>query len=673
MSEEFTNESFENQQQNELVHIHNGSFRVPIATDCDGNEIIKDFAELPHLLVCGHSGTGKTSFVQSIMTLIAIDHSSTELKFAIYDSKSTDYTDFNHLSHMLMPVTNEERRFTGLVQWAKVEILKRYKAFSEIQVKDLESYNRKNKPLPHLFIIIDDLFNLLNNTTTSDTIDAIKYILLHGRQAGVHCIILTSNPSSKVFQKEILPNLPIKTCFAVVSKAESKAVLGFTGAEQLAVPGEMIFRTQNQFEKCRALYMAEDEIRDMISALDDGNTKPDSSIIEWLEKENTTENKDPGFTKYDEKLPSAVEIVLEMGTCSVSMLQRRMKISYSRTAQIIDQMEELGIVGPYEGAKPRSVIIDRAGWILLCKRFGLPQQYEYVQISANQKEDDQPYDIEEETLDIVEDAIPNDDDKNTEDNQGDETTYNSVDSAQLIGSDLNETNLPPSPADEISSHSNTPIISTKSFVWIRTAWVVGIAAVLIVLISFIGSINQIGKSKGQPMPYNSSIMTEQKKEQGKESEQNKISSQASVNQIDTKTIVIPAHLVYDGSTQEEYDHFATEYGLKPIEKGADGSITLNSDKKIPNGNVDALVAVLSEKCGKPGYTHFVSIRVSEDITGFTIVVNDVNMSVEEKQAVTDLFLMAGIHAIQSEKAIQNIQIVTMNMLGTVLSERNTNK
>ena len=175
------------------------------------------------------------------------------------------------------------------------------------------------------------------------------------------------------------------------------------------------------------------------------------------------------------------------------------------------------------------------------------------------------------------------------------------------------------------------------------------------------------------MPYNSSIMTEQKKEQGKESEQNKISSQASVNQIDTKTIVIPAHLVYDGSTQEEYDHFATEYGLKPIEKGADGSITLNSDKKIPNGNVDALVAVLSEKCGKPGYTHFVSIRVSEDITGFTIVVNDVNMSVEEKQAVTDLFLMAGIHAIQSEKAIQNIQIVTMNMLGTVLSERNTNK
>jgi len=652
---EINNELYRDDREIESINNTEGIFRVPIGADNEGSEIVKDFAEIPHLLVCGHSGTGKTCFVQSVMTIMAIDHPSTELNFVIYDSKLTDYTEFNHLPHTITPVISDDERFTSILQWARIEILKRYRAFSAIQVKDLKGYNKKHEEkLPHLFIIIDDLFNLLSKTSANDVLDALKYILIHGRQAGVHCIILTSTPSSKDLQKEILTNLPIKICFAVVSKADSRTILGINGAEELAVPGEMIFKTQNQVVKCQAVYMTEDEIKDAITALDDGTTESDPNITEWLKDKDSKSEKEQTTLagEYDEMLPQAVEIVLEMGSCSVSLLQRRIKLGYSRAAHIVDQMEELGVVGPYEGAKPRIVTIDRAGWRHLCGILGfpLPNETDYVSGSDND--------------DVV---LENDED----DNKKEDEQVDCEEEIAYSDSDINETYTPSSFTEETHRYSNHPRISTRNTFWIRSAWVVGIVAVLVVIINLAS-----GRNHTSVENHNLPKSTPQGTEQSQNVTpllQNDKPIKEGTTETAVNTVVIPAYLVYDGSKKEEYDHFVEEYGLTSIEKKADGSIIMESETKIPRGNVDALVAVLSKKCGQPGYTHFVSVTVNEDGTVFTIVVNDVNMSENEKQAITDLFLIAGLHVVQSEENVQNIRVETVNMLGNLISGRDTNQ
>ena len=370
---------------------------VAIGTDADETEVVIDFVDPPHYLVCGHSGTGKTCFVQTVMTKMAINYSPSQLRYIVYDSTATDYALFDHMPHMYVPVITDEKRLAGALAWAVVETKKRFRTFADNNVKDLVAYNRKKtEGLPHVFIIIDDLYGLVFYAV-DDLLDNLKYVLVNGRQAGMHFIIVTSTPSSKVLQKELLANLSGKICFAVSSKADSRTVLNSNGAEELAVPGEMIVKTQNQFVRCRATNMSEDVMMDTIEALK--YDYPDSYSSQSEDTENKSVPSKPtkgesSWAGYDEMLPEVVEVVLEMGSCSVSMLQRRIKLGYSRAARIVDEMEELGIVGPYEGAKPRSVIIDRAGWSNLSARLGYTQKPSEDD-GYNSPEDGDEFDIHE--------------------------------------------------------------------------------------------------------------------------------------------------------------------------------------------------------------------------------------------------------------------------------------
>lgn len=621
-----------------------GILPVKIGVVSNGNDFVHDFAGTPHILVCGHSGTGKTCFVQAVLTMMAKDHSVDEVGYVIFDSKSTDYLAFNKLPHLLVPVINDGIRFAGALAWAGAVTKKRYYLFAEKQVKDLDAYNRKsNEKLPHLFIVIDDLYNLLF-TSSKDIMEPLKYLLVNGRQAGIHIVIVTSVPSSKVLQSDILANLPCRICFAVVSKADSRTIISVNGAEELDVPGQMIFKMQNCFVKCQATYMSEDEIEDTIAELDDGSSWSDPGIDEWLNGRAPLSAGGPSnpLGVYDHMLPRAVEIVLGMGSCSVSMIQRTLKIGYSRAAQIVDQMEELGVVGPYEGAKPRSVLIDQNSWRELCVKLGFTSPAAASRIPKNEgkKSDPDPKDNHDysKVEVIYTDSTPN-------------QTY--------------PTSSPGSSTDfkpKVKWKNKTPLPF-----WLRFVRAIGILFVVLVVIGFISTAKESKKSGALPAPSS----TKPAAAQTSVAEQN--ANAASIaDEPNLLMAEIPAQLVYDGSTQAEYDRFAKEYGLASVKRKENGTVTMSAESKMPQGDVDTLVATLSEQCGKSGYNHFESVTANEDGTVFTIVVNDIHMNEKEKQAVTDLFLMAGLHAVQSGQDVENIRVETVNKLGNLISSRNTN-
>lgn len=640
-----TNAGKNDRQQRPARPYTRGILPVTIGVDTNGNDIIHDFAGTPHVLVCGHSGTGKTCFVQTVLTMMAKEHSVDEVGYVIFDSKSTDYLEFNRLPHLLVPVINDGKRFAGALAWAGEVTKKRYYLFAEKQVKDLDAYNRKSdEKLPHLFIVIDDLYNLLF-TSSKDIMEPLKYLLVNGRQAGIHIVIVTSVPSSKVLQSEILANLPCRICFAVVSKADSRTIISVNGAEELDVPGHMIFKMQNCFIKCQAAYMSEDEIEDTIAELDDGSSWSDPSIDEWLNGRTPQSAAGPSnpLGAYDHMLPRAVEIVLGMGSCSVSMIQRTLKIGYSRSAQIVDQMEELGIVGPYEGAKPRSVLIDQDDWRELCIKLGFtpPAAASRTPKAGGKTKDPDPEDDHDysKVEVIYADSTPN-------------QTFPTSSADNSAGASSDTKQMPKSPLP----------------FWLRLLRIVGILFVVSVIIGLISTAMEDRKSGPLPSPGSTKPVTAQTS-----AAEQSANVASAADKPDLVTTVIPAELVYDGSTQAEYDRFAKEYGLASVKREEDGTIVMSAESKMPQGDVGTLVAALSEQCGKSGYNHFESVTANEDGTVFTIVVNDIHINEKEKQAVTDLFLMAGLQAAQSGQDVENIRVETVNKLGNLISARNTNQ
>ena len=355
----------------------NCGLSVVIGKDDQGNMLVQNMALIPHMLIAGYSGAGKTAFIETILAKMALSNSPSEVRFIVYSSKLSDYILFKDVPHMYVPVVYDQIRFFGALQWSLVEIFKRLKSFSEVNAKDLEGFNKRcEKCLPHIYIVIDDYYDLIRFGDSS-IVDTIKQILTNGRQAGVHLIIATSMPSAKVIQKDVLSGFPCRACFAVANKTDYRLVLNQNTAMGLESPGELIFKTYSSARKCRASYMDEDELHETLVAIkskypkDDiafSNNLPEAFLNRYgafsqcsIQEQNDTKQSETSGN-YDEYLYPAVDVVLETGACSVSMLQRRIKLGYSRTSRLVDQMEELGIVGPYEGAKPRSVLIDREGW-----------------------------------------------------------------------------------------------------------------------------------------------------------------------------------------------------------------------------------------------------------------------------------------------------------------------
>ena len=334
---------------------------------------------MPHLLIAGTTGSGKSVCMNSIIISLLYKAGPEDVKLIMVDPKMVELGIYNGIPHLLIPVVTDPKKAAGSLQWAVTEMLRRYKMMSDLGVRDLESYNsivtaeEDGKKLPQVVIIIDELADLMM-VAAKEVEDSICRIAQMGRAAGMHLIIATQRPSANVITGLMKANIPSRIAFSVASAMESRIILDTMGAEKLVGKGDMLYapigsgkplRVQGCFvtdaevesvaEYVKENYMAEysQEVLDEIEkkAQQAGSGKKTS------EPEANEEELDG-----DEMLPAAVDVILETGQASVSMLQRRLKLGYARAARIVDEMEEKGIVGPFQGSKPRSILITKEEW-----------------------------------------------------------------------------------------------------------------------------------------------------------------------------------------------------------------------------------------------------------------------------------------------------------------------
>ncbi len=359
-----------------------------LGKDISGEGIIGNISKLPHMLIAGTTGSGKSVCMNSLILSLLYKARPDEVKLIMIDPKMVELGVYNGIPHLYVPVVTDPKKAAGALQWSVVEMLKRYRLFSDAGVRDLESYNRHclasgEAPLPQVVIVIDELADLMM-IASKDVEESICRVAQMGRAAGMHLIIATQRPSADVITGLMKANIPSRIAFAVSSALESRIILDQGGAEKLIGMGDMLFSPVGVGKPIRiqGAYVSDEEREDVIQFIKEGSgeIQKNEELETYMETaaadtnaagsgSSAKEEKSTGG--YDEMLPQAVEVVLETKSCSVSMLQRRIKLGYSRAARIVDQMEELGVVGPYEGAKPRSVVVDRDGWNEIRQRLGL--------------------------------------------------------------------------------------------------------------------------------------------------------------------------------------------------------------------------------------------------------------------------------------------------------------
>ena len=382
-----------------------------IGKDIAGNAICGNISKLPHLLIAGTTGSGKSVCMNSLIISLLYKARPDEVKFIMIDPKMVELGIYNSIPHLYVPVVTDPKKAAGALQWAVVEMLKRYRLFSEVGVRDLETYNaycRSNgeEPLPQMVIVIDELADLMM-AASKEVEESICRIAQMGRASGQHLIIATQRPSADVITGLMKANIPSRIAFAVSSTLESRIILDQGGADKLIGHGDMLYAPIGCGKPLRVqgAFVSDDEREKVIQFISkhmDGSVEQNEELTQFMERSAEGKNggdnaavaeKESGGLagEYDEMLPQAAEVVLEMKQCSVSMLQRRLKLGYSRAARIVDQMEELGIVGPYEGAKPRSVPIDRDGWNQLQVQLGLASEDDFA-LAAEMNEENQMQD-----------------------------------------------------------------------------------------------------------------------------------------------------------------------------------------------------------------------------------------------------------------------------------------
>ncbi len=346
-----------------------------LGKDISGNCMVCDIAKLPHMLIAGTTGSGKSVCINSIIVSILYKATPEQVRLIMIDPKMVELGVYNGIPHLLVPVVTDPKKAAGALQWAVVEMMRRYKLFSERNVRDMKSYNKAvartgdGEPLPQIVIVIDELSDLMV-VARKDVEDSIMRLSQMARAAGMHLIIATQRPSVDVITGVIKSNIPSRIAFAVASKIESNIILGSMGAEKLIGRGDMLYEPMGVSKPTRVqgCFISSDEVEAVVAHVKSSSTAEYSEeIMEQIERnveksEGGAMGADGDDSDADEMLDAAIDVVMESGQASTSMLQRRLKLGYSRAARIIDQMEERGIVGEFEGSKPRKILITREQW-----------------------------------------------------------------------------------------------------------------------------------------------------------------------------------------------------------------------------------------------------------------------------------------------------------------------
>ena len=359
---------------------HPSSVAFAVGKDIGGNNIVGNIAKLPHVLIAGTTGSGKSVCTNSLIVSILYKSTPDEVRFIMVDPKMVELAPYNGIPHLLIPVVTDPKKAAGALQWAVFEMMKRYKMFSEKGVKDLAGYNalaevdEDVKKLPTVVVVIDELADLML-VAAKEVEESICRVAQMGRAAGMHLVVATQRPSADVITGLMKANIPSRIAFAVASSMESRIILDTPGAEKLVGKGDMLYAPLGDSKPTRVqgCFITPEEIERVVAFVKDaaGEAHYDQDVIEKIQqavdaksdkgKAAPTDGAADGDDG-DELLPAAVEVVLETGQASVSMLQRRLKLGYSRAARLVDQMEERGYVGPFEGSKPRQLLITREKW-----------------------------------------------------------------------------------------------------------------------------------------------------------------------------------------------------------------------------------------------------------------------------------------------------------------------
>ena len=352
-----------------------------VGKDIGGSCIVGNIAKMPHMLIAGTTGSGKSVCMNSIIISLLYKSGPEDVKLIMVDPKMVELGIYNGIPHLLIPVVTDPKKAAGSLQWAVTEMLRRYKMMSDLGVRDLESYNsivvqeEGGQKLPQVVIIIDELADLML-VAAKEVEDSICRIAQMGRAAGMHLIIATQRPSADVITGLMKANIPSRIAFSVASSMESRIILDTQGAEKLVGKGDMLYAPIGIGKPLRVqgCFVTDSEVEAVAGYVKE-HYKADynQEVLEEIEKKAQQTGKAGKSTaadiapsedemEGDEMLPAAVDVILETGQASVSMLQRRLKLGYARAARIVDEMEEKGIVGPFQGSKPRSILVTKEQW-----------------------------------------------------------------------------------------------------------------------------------------------------------------------------------------------------------------------------------------------------------------------------------------------------------------------
>ena len=353
---------------------HKSKLSFGLGKDAAGDIVVADIAKMPHVLVAGATGSGKSVCINSLIVSILYKAKPSEVKMILIDPKMVELSCYNGIPHLLIPVVTDPKKAAGALNWAVQEMVNRYSLFASRGVKDIKGYNKivekeEGAKLPQIVIIIDELADLMM-VAPNDVEDAICRLAQMARAAGMHLVIATQRPSVDVITGIIKANIPSRIAFTVSSQVDSRTILDSAGAEKLLGKGDMLYFPVGEMKPLRVqgAFISESEIEKIVENIKENcNVTYNEDIIESIEKANakTSGNGDSSGDEADDADPilnDAIDLVVDMGSASASMLQRRFKIGYSRAGRIVDQMEARGLISGYDGSKPRQVLISKDEW-----------------------------------------------------------------------------------------------------------------------------------------------------------------------------------------------------------------------------------------------------------------------------------------------------------------------
>uniref|UniRef100_UPI000AECF161 FtsK/SpoIIIE family DNA translocase n=1 Tax=Massilibacillus massiliensis TaxID=1806837 RepID=UPI000AECF161 len=335
---------------------------VGLGIDIGGKAIVADLAKMPHLLVAGATGSGKSVCINTLITSILFKAKPEEVKFVLIDPKMVELSNYNGIPHLMVPVVTDSKKAASVLNWAVQEMEKRYAMFAANGVRDMERYNNStdSEKMPAVVIIIDELADLMM-VAPVDVEDAICRLAQKARAAGIHLVLATQRPSVDVITGIIKANIPSRISFSVSSQIDSRTILDMSGAEKLLGKGDMLYYPIGAAKPVRVqgAFISDSEVETLIDFIKtQGEPIENEEIIKFTENALSNEAVDTNKQEAsDELLESAINLVLETGNASVSMLQRRFRIGYTRAGRLIDTMEEMRIVGPNAGSKAREILM----------------------------------------------------------------------------------------------------------------------------------------------------------------------------------------------------------------------------------------------------------------------------------------------------------------------------